>query len=95
MAIVLLVIVHCINVHSRAGQAIVGALLGVILHYYSTRLPQFVIFIDAIVESVAAFVLLMIDRTPSSRDDPSKQVYTSTFTLHSQFGFLVFLGTGF
>jgi len=43
------------------GQVIVGASLGVLFHFYSTRVPQYMIFIDAVVESVAAVVLLQSD----------------------------------
>jgi len=46
--------------HSVA-QVTVGSLLGIALHVYSTRMPQFMVFIDAVVQTVMGAVLLQVD----------------------------------
>jgi len=51
--------------YASLGQVIVGALVGVMLHIYSVRVPQYAIFIDAIVETIFAFFLLYFDPTLS------------------------------
>lgn len=43
------------------GQAIAGATLGITLHFYSTRVPQYMVFIDTIFEIVASALLLYLD----------------------------------
>lgn len=43
------------------GQVTVGASLGIILHIYSTRAPQFMIFVDAVVQLVLGAILLPLD----------------------------------
>lgn len=46
--------------HSVA-QVTVGSLLGIALHVYSTRAPQFMVFVDAIVQIAVSGVLLQVD----------------------------------
>jgi membrane-associated phospholipid phosphatase len=46
--------------HSIA-QVTVGSLLGILLHVYSTRMPQFMIFVDALIQFVLGCVLLLVD----------------------------------
>jgi len=53
------------------GQVIVGVLMGIILYFYSTRSPQFMIFFDAVVESVAAIILIRLDGGRYDRGDPN------------------------
>jgi len=45
--------------------------MGIILYYYSTRAPQFMVFFDAIVESVLAIILIRLDGERYDRADPN------------------------
>lgn len=43
------------------GQVITGASLGVLLHFYSTRAPQFMVYLDALVTVLLGFIALFAD----------------------------------
>jgi len=61
----------CILGYSSIGQSVVGVLLGIILHFYSTRMPQFFIFVDAIFEIILAVVFVKLDSTVYAPADPA------------------------
>jgi len=52
------------------GQVIVGVLMGIILYFYSTRVPQCMIFVDAALESIAAIIAVRLDDTHYNPNDP-------------------------
>jgi len=61
--------------------------MGIFLHFYSTRLPQYFIFIDAVVETVMGFVSLKLD---SNLQYTSNDPYNLTAWLVWGIGFELF-----
>lgn len=47
--------------YHTVAQVTVGSCLGILLHVYSTRLPQALVFVDAFLHIVAGAVLLLVD----------------------------------
>ena len=62
--------------YHTVAQVTVGSCLGILLHYYSSRAPQFMIFVDGIIQIIAGAILLQVD--PSlvyEKDSMSKYFY--------------------
>ena len=58
------------------GQVTVGAVLGIALHFYSTNVPQFMMFVDTAIMTVGGLIALLLD--PMNRfamDDTSMCVF--------------------
>jgi len=49
--------------YSSFGQSMVGSLMGIILHYYSTRTPQYLVFVDSCLQSLVALAILSSDHS--------------------------------
>jgi len=47
--------------YHTVAQVTVGSLLGVLLHIWNTRMPQWTIYFDAVVQFVAGVILLNVD----------------------------------
>ncbi|KAL0487714.1 8 TM domain-containing transmembrane protein [Acrasis kona] len=63
-AVIVIVLINAERVvlgYHSVAQVTVGSCLGIALHLYSTRTPQFFVFIDAIVQFILGAVLLQVD----------------------------------
>eukprot|EP01112_Ceratiomyxa_fruticulosa_P021575 TRINITY_DN763_c0_g1_i1.p1 TRINITY_DN763_c0_g1~~TRINITY_DN763_c0_g1_i1.p1 ORF type:complete len:368 (+),score=50.41 TRINITY_DN763_c0_g1_i1:86-1189(+) len=49
--------------YHSVGQVMAGASIGVILHFYATRVPQYFLFLDAIIQWILGAVMLHIDKS--------------------------------
>ena len=62
--------------YHTVAQVTVGSCMGIALHYYSTRAPQFMIFFDGIIQIVIGAILLQVDPTlVNERDSMSKYLF--------------------
>lgn len=57
------------------GQVIVGSLLGFLMYFYSTRVPQFMIFIDAVLEIMYGGIALSLDPNLKFVEQDSSMTY--------------------
>lgn len=46
---------------NSVGQVIAGSMLGILLHFYSTRVPQVLVFIEALIEIIFGITALSIN----------------------------------
>lgn len=57
--------------YSSIGQTVVGVLMGIILHFYSSRMPQLFVFVDAFIEIILGITFVKLDPTTYSKSDPA------------------------
>eukprot|EP00013_Stygamoeba_regulata_P018929 CAMPEP_0177658200 /NCGR_PEP_ID=MMETSP0447-20121125/16668_1 /TAXON_ID=0 /ORGANISM="Stygamoeba regulata, Strain BSH-02190019" /LENGTH=307 /DNA_ID=CAMNT_0019162759 /DNA_START=399 /DNA_END=1322 /DNA_ORIENTATION=+ len=70
------------------GQVTTGAAIGVLLHIYSTRTPQWTIYLDNVIQVVLGFVLLFSNPALVFADNDSNNLFSWLFW---GFGFIVFV----
>ncbi|KAJ5075255.1 hypothetical protein M0811_07608 [Anaeramoeba ignava] len=45
------------------GQVIIGVFFGIILHFYSIKIPQYILIIENLIQIITGFILLKIDKS--------------------------------
>jgi hypothetical protein len=44
------------------GQVMTGGAIGIFLHFYSTRVPQLMIFLDVVIVTIGGFIAIAFDQ---------------------------------
>jgi hypothetical protein len=65
--------------YGSLGQVMVGAMFGIVLHFYSTRVPQYFIFIEAVLQAIFTGVLLYARANEISYEPGDPENLTSHF----------------
>jgi len=80
--------------YHTVAQVTVGSCMGIALHYYSTRAPQFMIFVDGIIQIIGGAILLQTDSSLVYELDSMSRYFILQFTkVKRQFVLLVRLGS--
>ncbi|KAG2381768.1 hypothetical protein C9374_006152 [Naegleria lovaniensis] len=75
------------------AQVTVGSSLGILLHYYSSRAPQFMIFFDGIIQIIAGAILLQLDPSLIYEKDSMNNLF-SWYVWGVSFQIYVFMEIG-